>query len=253
MYAHFAGKRVCEKMFRMIHSVGKWKLHALVNYYKLNQSLVPRVHGNSGKRPWNALSFEDTVRLKKFLSNYACSHATRLPGRYPGFKNYSIQLLESHITKKMIHDLYTKCCTNDNKRSLQYSLFADLWAKLVPYIIIAKPRTDLCTDCQQNNTLILRSANNAEGHKQDRLAWQQEHLYWSEREHLYYRLQCKNAKNEWRNALDQGRPPNFTHISFDFAQQLQFPAPPDQPGGFFFDTAEVWTFWHLRRSKISAS
>ena len=106
----------------------------------------------------------------------------------------------------------------------------------MPFILIAKPRDDLCTECQQNNFLIIRSANEPDGKKKEKLAKQEEHLYRSERERLFYRLQCKSAKEEWNRAQKDGDVPRFTHISFDFAQQLQYPAPPDQPGGLYFLT-----------------
>ena len=236
MHYQFKGQRICEKTFRIIYAVGKWKLSALVKYYKLNETLVARTHGNSQRRPWNALTFEDTVNLRNFLINYSSQHATSLPGRYPGFRNFRIKLLESHVTKKKIHEIYVQSCKDDNKRYVEYVLFNDLWTKLLPYIVIAKPRNDLCTDCQQNNFLIIRSANEDEGKKREKLAKQEEHLYRSERERLFYRQQCKRAKEEVVKSKKENRAPLFTHISFDFAQQLMFPAPPDQPGGLFFLT-----------------
>ena len=76
-----------------------------------------------------------------------------------------VQLLESHITKKHIWELYSKSCNLVNFRPVSYTLFTLLWNKLIPYIIIAKPRTDLCNDCQKNNNLILKTANVEESQK----------------------------------------------------------------------------------------
>ena len=38
-----------------------------------------------------------------------------------------------------------------------YSTFCALWNKYVPYIVVAKPRTDLCWQCMKNNNNIIRS------------------------------------------------------------------------------------------------
>ena len=93
----FSGRRICEKTFLFLRAVGKSKFRALITYYKINETIVARTHGNGGRKPWNALTFEATCKVKKFLINYANIHALLLPGRYPAFK---IQLLESHVTKK---------------------------------------------------------------------------------------------------------------------------------------------------------
>ena len=112
-------------------------------------------------------------------------------------------------------------------------------------MIIAKPRTDLCNDCQKNNNLILKTANVEDSQKVIKLQKQEEHLYRAERERLVYKRQCNNAKIELGHITEQNSTcidksehilPSFIHISFDFAQQLHFPAPPDQPGGLFFLT-----------------
>ena len=230
----FHGERICEKTFLMIHAIGKKKFRNILKHYKTYRSLSSRVHGSSGVRPHNALSFEDTKSVKSFIINYARNNALPLPGRYPGFRDHSILLLESHVTKKSMHDLYVSSCMQANKRSLQYSLFCNLWSKLTPYVVISKPRTDLCTECQQNNFRIIRSANQEESDKKEKLEEQQKHLYHSDRERLVYRLQCKNAKEEWDLSLREGRSPKFAHISFDYAQLIQFPSSPEQAGGLYF-------------------
>ena len=153
-------------------------------------------HTDIWSRPWNALSFEDTVRVRTFLIDYAAKHARLLPGRYPGYRNFCTQLLESHLTKEKIHQLYVQSSELLHKLFIDYRLFSELWNILVPYIIIPKPQNDLCTDCQQNNFLIWRTADEEDEKKKAKLAKQEEHLYRSEREPLFYQLQCKQAKEE---------------------------------------------------------
>jgi hypothetical protein len=52
---------------------------------------------------------------------------------------------------------YSKSCKALNK-SVPYSKFVDLWNNLFPNVVIAKPMTDLCAECQENTTKIQRSA-----------------------------------------------------------------------------------------------
>ena len=40
-----------------------------------------------------------------------------------------------------------------------------IWKQFVPNIIVTKPASDLCWVCQQNSTMIMRSANKTEKEK----------------------------------------------------------------------------------------
>ena len=91
----------------------------------------------------------------------------------------------------------------------------------------------------------MKTTNVEESKKIDKLELQEQHLYRAERERLVYKRECKNAKTHLEEVMEHNigcddeskfRTIDFTHLSFDFAQQLHFPAPPDQPGGLFFLT-----------------
>ena len=60
-----------------------------------------REHGNHKRLPHNAMSFEETKYVVRFLQNYAEANAILLPGRIPGYKRDDLQLLPSHTTKKV--------------------------------------------------------------------------------------------------------------------------------------------------------
>ena len=53
----------------------------------------------------------------------------------------------------------------------------EIWKKLCPFIIVARPMTDLCWTYQNNNQLIFRSANLTDTNKSERVKQQEEHLY----------------------------------------------------------------------------
>ena len=66
--------------------------------------------------------------------------------------------------------------TSSGHRVIGKSTFGKLWNELCPFIVVAKPMTDLCWKCQQNNTHIYRSANLTNEEKNALLLEQQQHL-----------------------------------------------------------------------------
>ena len=48
---------------------------------------------------------------------------------------------------------------------VSYSRFTFLWRKLVPFIVIMMPRSDLCWQCYQKSTAIIHTANQPESEK----------------------------------------------------------------------------------------
>ena len=73
-------------------------------------------HGNTKRLPHNALTYEDIIRIVKFLSNYAKEQAILLPGRVPGYKRDDFKLLPSkryiQNTKRNLLNI-TFFCTGD--------------------------------------------------------------------------------------------------------------------------------------------
>ena len=47
-----------------------------------------RIHGNTGRKPPQALLRDELNRVLSFIKNYAEIHAILLPGRIPGGKDY---------------------------------------------------------------------------------------------------------------------------------------------------------------------
>ena len=67
MYSH-AGKGVCVKTFRFLHTVGEKRLKNLYKSFKEN-GLTPRVHGNTHRRPKHSLSFQSTEYVSDNYNN----------------------------------------------------------------------------------------------------------------------------------------------------------------------------------------
>ena len=60
---------------------------------------------------------------------------------------------------------YNESCSSASERSAAYTAFCDYWRTLLPEIIIAKPRSDLCWTCQKNSNAIIKAMNRSETEK----------------------------------------------------------------------------------------
>ena len=120
-------------------------------------------------------------------------------------------------------------------------VFRKTWRALLPFIITARPMTDLCWVCQKNNTLIYRSANLAEADKSEQLRQQERHLAVVKDERILYNTTVARAKDvccqlgisELTACAPCSRQTAMTY-SFDFAQQVHLPSDPLQPGPLYF-------------------
>ena len=67
---HHNGARVCQKTFLFLHTMGYWRYKAIKASY-LSSGVVPRVHGNTGKRKKLGLSLREIEEVVQFILNYA--------------------------------------------------------------------------------------------------------------------------------------------------------------------------------------
>ena len=116
-----------------------------------------------------------------------------------------------------------------------YSTFCKLWKQLLPSLVLMKPMSDLCWQCQQNSTAILRAANRPEAEKSSTLMAAQEHLTLVQLERSFYKTKCDECKRSVRTRFtvdEEFNPPPLysdplpnsrpitVHYSFDYAQQV---------------------------------
>jgi len=99
---------------------------------------------------------DDLKRVVQFITSYAEDHALVLPGRVTGFKRDDIKLLPSSHGKGKVYATYQESVKESGMRVVGESSFFSLWQQLTPFVVSAKPMTDLCWTCQKNNTLIYR-------------------------------------------------------------------------------------------------
>lgn len=258
IYSTFShqGKPVCLRMFCFLHVIGKKRMRNLMYHVKLN-GLTPRVHGNSMRRPKHALSLSSTEYCVRFLHSYAEQNALLLPGRVPGYNRTDIKLLPSSVSKRAVWRIYQEAAGAVNTiHSVAYTTFCYLWRTLVPSIVVMKPRSDLCWQCQQNSAAILRTANASEVEKSSTIGDALEHLRIVKLERANYKSTCESCKESVRSHFTiDGKfspppplsrtPPNSNkisvHYSFDYAQQVHYPSDPLQPGPIYFLTPRKCT------------
>ena len=171
------------------------------------------------------------------MLNYAEQNGILLPGRIPRYSRSDIKLLPSSMSKRTVWRVYTTATQEDNViRAVAYSTFCRLWRSLLPSVIIMKPMTDLCWQCQKNSSAILRSANLTESEKSDTLRVTEEHLRVVQDECSLYRSSCdecsRSVRAHYRIGSAFNPPPPGSripensvdikaHYSFDDAQQVR--------------------------------
>lgn len=124
-------------------------------------------------------------------------NAISLPAREFGFKREDIHLLLSAHPKSIIFRLYVDQATQVEFRAVGFSTFLQLWIDLCPYIVVTKPMSDQCWQCQQNNSHIYQSANLTEEEKIHLvLEQQQQHLGQVKSEGKLYQAMTTDAKKQ---------------------------------------------------------
>ena len=135
-----------------------------------------------------------------------------------------------------------------------------LWRTLVPSIVVLKPRSDLCWQCQQNSASIVCTANSLEAEKSTAIRDALEHLWIVKLEQSYYKSVCDECKEcvrahyvtDGKFAPPPPQPGSRTpcnskdikaHYSFDYAQQVHYPSNPLQPGPIYFLTPRKCTIF----------
>jgi len=91
----------------------------LLKHYK-EHGIQPKEKKSGGRKSnTRSFDFEDTKRVVRFLTNYACVNALVLPGRVPGFKREDISLLPSSHTKISVYNCYKESIEKEGTLSLE--------------------------------------------------------------------------------------------------------------------------------------
>lgn len=73
----------------------------------------------------------------------------------------------------------------------------------MPSVVVMRPRSDLCWQCQQNSAAIVRTANSAEAEKTAAMLEALEHLRVVKMEREVYKSTCGSARTVFRHTSYQ--------------------------------------------------
>ncbi|GFN80986.1 hypothetical protein PoB_000749200 [Plakobranchus ocellatus] len=234
------GNHVCRSAFLFILCLGKGRLDLIQK-----MSLDGKAKGKRGGRDRNnkVCTAEETEKMVTFIKSFAEDHGLALPGRVPGYYRAGLKLLLSHWTKVKIWAQYKDASEKTGCRVLSLSTFKRTWLLYVPFIVVARPMSDLCNICQTNNSLILRSANSGDPHKMRLLQERIHHIEQVNKERELYNSYVQSSKKHIFEAsigeLQKSTPCTCNikvMYAFDFAQQVHLPSSPMQPGPIYFLT-----------------
>ncbi len=240
----FRGLPVCRKTFMFAHAIGIKTFRNVKNHF-LAHGLEAKIHGNvNATSIAKRLPLEMVSRVKSFISNYAEQVSLVLPGRVSSFANADLYLLPSTDSKQKLYTMYNQACLEDNSQPVSLSNFKQIWYNFFPNVVIQKPRTDLCSTCQQNFSSLgsLRTMNEAD--KTNLLEISTKHLREVDMERKAYQetvAACKQNldMHPTKTDLQPRTCVSFNgslHYSFDYAQQIHIPYSSQQVGPLYFLT-----------------
>ena len=154
-------REVCKEVFLISHDIGEKYLKNLIKHMKENGP-TPRRHGNTGKRPKHALSFEDIKRIVKFIVIYANDIGLPLPAVPQANDGDAPILLPASTTKCDMHGKYKSACEEVGDRAAGLTVFKSAWQSCVPHIQIFTPRTDVCATCEKLRTRVIVAVTEVE-------------------------------------------------------------------------------------------
>ena len=219
--------KVCIAVFLFAYSLSRHELHTVQSHLHAG-IVVPVPYGNVGVKPWHAVTAEEVTKVRDFILNYAYINGLPQPSAPRGHNVAAPTYLPSVSTKKLIHALYMKA-----GGTVSYQTFDKLWLSDCPDVIIMKPKEDVCGECSNLQSIIVRAkADEARQTSVDALRTHMEHAN-KARDH--YRDVIQKAKDAIKLAAEHNNPvPNFEHYTFDFAQQATIPHHARKVGALYF-------------------
>ena len=238
---HFQGARVCVGAFRILYDVGKKHMENLIAHLE-REGPVPRVHGNTGRRPHNTLPYSDVKNVVVFIDNFATEFGIPHPAPLHGRSDAPPVFLPAAETYKSVHAKYVESCIHAERRAAGMSLFCSIWKQCLPHIKFMSPRSDVCDACEKNRRRVTEAVTEEE--KLAASAALSKHILLAQREREFYKQKTVDAKAEWDIQGQDIVPPcapcsndlRLVHYTFDFAQNVCLPHTARQVGPLYFKT-----------------
>lgn len=227
----YDNREMCRDMFLLTHDISLKKLRNITKHMTDN-GITPRVHGNTGKMPKHAVTYEDTFLVVNFIKNYATTHGLPQPAAPRGSDNYPPIFLPASDTRINIHQQYTASCMDIGVRSVGRTTFCAIWKSCIPHVQFASPRTDVCSKCEILRKQV-QDARTDEA-KNSSVEAYASHLKHAQDEREFYRSSVQAAVEE----IKQGPSGHYKHVhyTFDFAQNFTIPHHVRHMGPLYFLT-----------------
>ena len=237
----FQGEEICVGMFRYVNDVGQSVFKSLKKHLS-DHGPVPRVHGNAGRRPHHALTFDEVKFSADFIKAFANEFGMPFPSPLHGRANKPPTYLPASQNYKSVHKKYMTACAESGVRACGKSAFNLIWKSCFPHVTFMTARTDVCSKCEQHRERV--SAAVQETEKTECLAAFMEHVHEAQRERDAYNSATVAAHQELVEMQPEYTPPyqprsqplKFPHYTFDYAQMVSLPHMARQPGPLYFKT-----------------
>ena len=95
----FDGKGIYREVYKIVFDIGEKHLRNILKHMKTNGT-VPRTHGNKGKKPHNALTFQDIKKVVQFIINFSEENGIPLPAAPHGRDDIPPVFIHSSFKKK---------------------------------------------------------------------------------------------------------------------------------------------------------
>ncbi|KAH3891653.1 hypothetical protein DPMN_015758 [Dreissena polymorpha] len=148
------GMVVCRQTFLLLYCLSVDKLKALQKHVR-EKGVVPRVHGNTGRKPAHAISYDDVLRVVRCMQNTSNERGISQPAAPRGIYNFPLVYLSAETTKLALHEEYSTTCTNQQVHALQLTAFKDVWRTCLPHVRIASPRDNVCATCEKMRHCVM--------------------------------------------------------------------------------------------------
>ena len=110
-------RSVCKASFCFLYGIGEKALKNLQKHLHSN-GVIPRTHGNKGKLPSNAFSFETVQFIVQFIKNYAVINGLPQPAAQRGRGQTAPTYLPASEGYNTVHSKYLQSCLESGKVSV---------------------------------------------------------------------------------------------------------------------------------------
>ena len=105
---------------------------------------VPRVHGNVGRKPHNALKYEQVKVVAQFIKAHTEKYGIPHPAPLRGRDGTPPTFLPASQGYRSVHKIYLESCTEHGVKAVGYDSFHFVWHACFLHYVFMTPRMDVC-------------------------------------------------------------------------------------------------------------